>query len=134
MKNQTASMMRIAVTYGALITAGFTQAEAQQLLQSTTTTTTSATTSAGTVSEFTPGTITIESGPAALPIIYSYTKSTTYVDENGKPVSTETVKSGMPVTVYYTQDGDRMVASKVVVRHAIPTDDATVIKKTITTP
>ena len=27
------------------------------------------------------------------------------------------VKSGVPVTVYYAQDGDRMVASKVIVHH-----------------
>ena len=132
MKNQTSNMMRIAVIYGALITAGFTQAEAQQALQSTSTTT-SSTTSAGTVSEFTPGTITVTSGSSALPVSYSYTKTTTYVDENGNPVSTEVVKSGVPVTVYYAQDGDRMIASKVVVRHVVPTDGATIIKKTTTT-
>jgi hypothetical protein len=132
MNNQTISMMRIAAVYGALITAGFTQAQAQQALQSTTTTT-SSTTSAGTVSEFTPGAITVTSGPSALPVSYSYTKTTTYVDENGNPVSTEMVKSGMPVTVYYTQNGDQMVASKVVVRHVIPTDGSTIIKKTTTT-
>jgi hypothetical protein len=47
---------------------------------------------------------------------YSYTKSTTYVDETGAPVSIETVKSGLPVKVYYTREGDRMIANKVVVR------------------
>jgi hypothetical protein len=34
----------------------------------------------------------------------------------GNPVSMETVKSGLPVTVYYTQEGDQMIADKVVVR------------------
>jgi hypothetical protein len=132
MNKQTISMMRIAVAYGAMITAGFTQAEAQQALQSTTTTT-SATTTAGTVSEFTPGTITVTSGPAALPVSYSYSKTTTYVDQNGNPVSSETIRTGVPVTVFYTQDGDRMVASKVILRSAVPTDASTVIKKTTTT-
>jgi hypothetical protein len=65
--------------------------------------------------------------------LYLYSKTTTYVDQNGNPVSTEVVRSGVPVTVYYTQDGDRMIASKVVVRRTMPTDDSTVIKKTTTT-
>jgi len=53
------------------------------------------------------------------------------VDENGNPVSVETVRSGVPVTVYYDRDGDRMVATRVVVRNTEPS--ATVIKKTTTT-
>ena len=52
---------------------------------------------------------------------YSSTKSTTYVDETGAPVSVETVKSGLPVTVYYTREGDRMIAEKVVVRKTTTT-------------
>ncbi len=44
------------------------------------------------------------SSPA--PVRYNFTKTTTYVDENGNPVSVETVKSGAPVTVYYSGDGD----------------------------
>ena len=44
------------------------------------------------------------------------------------------IRSGVPVTVYYTQEGDRMLASKVVVRQApIPSDSSTVIKKSTTT-
>jgi hypothetical protein len=58
------------------------------------------------------------------------------VDENGNPVSVDVVKSGVPVTVYYTQDGDRMIASKVVVRKIVSTDaaaPAVIEKKTTTT-
>jgi hypothetical protein len=55
-------------------------------------------------------------------VSYSYSKTTTYVDQNGNPVSMETVKSGLPVTVYYTQDGDKMVASKVVVQRTTTSD------------
>ena len=105
----------------------------------TSTTTTSTTTSAGTVSQFSPDTIVVKTTTSADPISYSYTKTTTYVDENGNPVSTETVKSGAPVTVYYTQDGDKMVATKVVVRKATTTTSdapgATAVetKKTTTT-
>ena len=31
----------------------------------------------------------------------------------------DTVKSGLPVTVYYVKDGDNLVASKVVVKTAV---------------
>jgi hypothetical protein len=72
--------------------------------------------SVGTVSQFNPDTIVIKSETQSSPTQYHYTKSTTYVDENGKPVSIETVKSGQPVTVYYTRDGEKMTANKVVVR------------------
>jgi hypothetical protein len=82
----------------------------------TQTSTTTTTPSGGTITEFGPTTITVRSKPAVAPISYTYTKSTVYVDEKGQPVSMKIVKSGVPVTVYYTQDGDKMVATKVVVR------------------
>lgn len=69
----------------------------------------------GTVNEFTPDTLVVGSS-IGTPVRYTYTKTTTYTDESGNPVSIETVKSGLPVTVYYNQDGDRLVASRVVVR------------------
>lgn len=72
--------------------------------------------SAGTISEINPDTLIIRSETGSSPMNYTYTKSTTYVDDAGMPVSMETVRSGLPVTVYYTQEGDRMVATKVVVR------------------
>jgi hypothetical protein len=83
--------------------------------------TTSTTTSAGTISEFSPETIVIRSETSPEPVRYSYTKSTTYVDEAGAPVSMDLVKSGLPVTVYYAKEGDRMIANRVVVRRS--TDD-----------
>ena len=77
--------------------------------------------SAGTVSEMRPDTIVMRSETSSSPTNYTYTKSTTYVDETGAPVSVETVKSGLPVTVYYTRQGDRMIADKVVVRKTTTT-------------
>ena len=129
MKKLSLKCARIVALCGAMALAGVAGAQAQ----TTTQTTTSYTTSAGTVSEFTPGTISLRTTASPLPINYTYSKTTTYVDENGNPVSTEVVRSGVPVTVYYTQSGDQMIASKVVVRRVIPTDDSTVIKKTTTT-
>jgi hypothetical protein len=98
---------------------------------------TSTTNSAGTITEFGPESIVIRSETAPQPIRYISRKTTTYVDDAGAPVSIETVKSGLPVTVYYTQEGGQMVASRVVVRRAttvtpvVPT--APVIEKKTTT-
>jgi len=105
----------------------------------TTSTTTSTTTSAGTVSQFSPDAIVVRTTTSADPVSYSSSKTTTYVDENGNAVSSETVKSGAPVTVYYTQDGDKMVATKVVVRKMTttttdaPAGTAVETRKTTTT-
>ena len=97
---------------------------------SETTTTTPAgsettTTSDGTVSQFGPDSIVVRSTTSSAPLSYTYSKTTTYVDENGNAVSSETVKSGAPVTVYYTQDGDKMVATKVIVRKSTTTTTPT---------
>ncbi len=111
------------------------------LARAQTTSTTTTTTSEGTVSNFTPDSMVVQTSSSTSPITYSYSKTTTYVDENGNPVSVETVHSGLPVTVYYTQDGDRFVADKVVVRRTESTTSAapapapppTVIEKKTTT-
>jgi len=50
------------------------------------------------------------------------TKTATDVDTNGKPVSIETVKAGLPVTVYYDKSGNKRVATKVVVTRTVPVD------------
>lgn len=98
--------------------------------------TTTTTNTAGTISEFSPDTITIRSETAPEPIHYSYSRSTTYVDESGAPVTMETVKSGLPVTVYYRRDGDRLIANRVIVHRTTvttPSSPAVIEKKTTTT-
>lgn len=91
--------------------------------------------SAGTISEINPDTLMIRSETSTSPMKYTYTKKTIYVDERGMPVSVETVKSGLPVTVYYTSQGNNMVAEKVVVRKTTTTttDGPMMEKKTTTT-
>jgi len=96
---------------------------AQPTVKETTTTTTTST-GTGTISQFGPETIVVKTTTSTDPVTYSYTKTTTYVDENGKPVSIETVKSGVPVTVYYDKSGNKMVATKVVVRKTTVTEPA----------
>lgn len=103
-----------------------------------TVTTETTTSSSGTFSELTPSSIVIRSETTSQPLPYSFTKTTTYVDENGKAVAINTVKSGDPVTVYYTTTGDARVASKVVVKRSVTKDatGATIQEKktTVTTP
>ncbi len=103
-----------------------------------TTTTETTTSSSGTFSALTPGTIVIKTTTAPEPLPYSFTKTTTYVDENGNPVAIDTVKSGEPMTVYYTQDGNARVASKVVIKRSVTTNSmGTKVeekKTTVTTP
>ena len=100
MKNNNRILTGAALLGLMLITANVTLA--QTAVKETTTTTTTA----GTISEFGPETIIVRSETAPEPIRYSYTKTTTYVDEAGAPVSIETVKSGLPVTVYYIKVGE----------------------------
>ena len=106
---------------------------AQIPADSSTTTTTSTTTSAGTVSQFSPDTIVVKTTTSADPVSYSYSKTAAFDDEHGNPVSIETVKSVLPVTVYYAKDGDRMVAPKVVVRRTTVADPTAPTTQTTTT-
>ncbi|MGI8604761.1 MAG: hypothetical protein ACR2OZ_17460 [Verrucomicrobiales bacterium] len=86
-----------------------------QVVESTTT----RTTSVGTLSEFGPDTIVVRAESSPEPLRYRYTKTTTYVDETGAPVSRELVKAGLPVTVHYAESPDGLVASKVIVRKSV---------------
>src|SRR5476649_2924690 len=87
MKNITKKCLNAAVLAGLLTIASLASA------QTSTTTTTSSTQCAGTISQFSPDTIVVKTTTSADPISYSYSKTTTYVDQNGNPVSVETVKS-----------------------------------------
>ena len=82
----------------------------------TTTTETSTTTSTGTISTYTPGTdyITFRTSTEAAPVRYYYSKDTTILDPEGRTVTWSAVRPDLPATVYYTQDGDRMLVRKIV--------------------
>src|SRR4029078_4667471 len=101
---------------------------------SVTATTTSSTVAEGTISEFSPDTIVVRSTTATAPTRYVYRKTTTYVDETGAPVSIETVKSGLPLTVYYVKEGDRLIAHRVGVRkHTTTTTAPAAVEERTTT-
>jgi len=106
----------IAILGAMLFTVNLANAQTSGSSSTTTTTTTD-----GTVSQFGPDTIIVKSTTSTEPLTYSYSKTTVYVDENGKAVASETIKSGAPVTVYYDKDGNKMMATKVVVRKTTTT-------------
>lgn len=94
---------------------------------------TTTTTNEGTISEFGPQRFVIKTKSSTAPIRYTYSKTTTYVDEDGKSVSMQTVKSGLPVTVYYTKVGDSLMATKVIVRKAVVVEPEIIERKKTTT-
>lgn len=86
-----------------------------------TTRTTTTTTGAGTITEFRPGQTIVLRSSGADPITYATSSSTVYVDESGTPVAVENIAPGVPVTVHYVKEGDRMLANRVVVNRTVTT-------------
>jgi hypothetical protein len=108
-------MKKTAILLSAILSLG--TAMAADVEVSTTTTT-----SGGTITEFAPGSaISVRSESTSSPVRYVVGESVTYVDEAGSPVSAEIIKSGVPVTVHYVKEGDRMIARKVVVKKTTTT-------------
>jgi hypothetical protein len=89
--------------------------------QAFTQTTTTVTTTNGAFTEYVPGSETMvvrsETGTTS-PLRYSVTKETTIVDETGAPVAIDRISPGSQLSIQYTGSGDRLVASRVVVRRA----------------
>lgn len=83
-------------------------------------TSTTVTTTNGAFTEYVPGsqTMVIRSETGTSPLRYSVTKQTTIVDETGAPVAIDRISPGSQLAIQYTGSGDRLVASRVVVRPA----------------
>lgn len=126
MNKLTRHSIRAALVAGTLLTALHAQAQTSIM-------TAAPVSSMGTITEFSPKSIIINTETGKEPVTYNYNKTTTYVDEAGNPVSMTTVKSGTPVTVYYSKSGEEFVASKVIVRNAIIVPAAVVDEKKTTT-
>ena len=109
------------VAMTSLLCAGQVLAEDDRRVEEETTTTT--TQQQGTVSQISPNAIVIRPMNAPNAVSYGFTKSTIYVDENGNPVSIQTVESGSPVVVYYDPMGDKTTATKVVVKKRVIEED-----------
>ena len=105
------------------ISAAGAMAVSAALAQTTTTVTADAgpvtagmTTRTGSFVTYTPGDeyFTFRSTPAAEPVRYYYTKETTFVDPTGRTVELSAIRPDLPATVYYVNEGNRMIVRKVV--------------------
>lgn len=98
------------------------------------TTTTQQTTSsaAGNIVTYTPDSdyFMFRTASGAAPVRYYYTRDTTVVDPAGRVVGLSAIRPDMPVTVYYSTVGDRVVVRKVALAQPQP---AAVIKHEETT-
>src|SRR5205085_8637562 len=89
---------------------------------------TSTTTSNGTIATYTPGTdyITFRTGgTTGAPVRYDYSKDTTILDPEGRTVTWSAVRPDLPATVYYVQQGDRMVVRKIMLTKPVVTEKET---------
>jgi hypothetical protein len=86
-------------------------------VEETTTTTTTTTTMDGTVTQVGPDTFVVRTIESPDGLTFSQSRTTTYVDENGKLVPYTSMQSGVPVTVYYdSSDAGNRTATRVIVK------------------
>ena len=102
----------------------------------TSTTTAATTTSTGTITTYTPGSdyITFRTSTDAAPVKYYYTKDTTILDPEGRTVSWSAVRPDLPATVYYVNEGDRVVVRKIILTKPVVTEKETTTSTTTTKP
>jgi hypothetical protein len=98
-------------------------------------TSTTVTTSNGAFTEYVPKseTVVLRTETSTTPLRYTVTKQTTIVDEAGAPVAIERISPGSQLAVDYTGSGERLVASRIVVRKAATTAPAVTERHTTTT-
>src|SRR5437763_2184055 len=80
------------------------------------TTTSATTTTTGTIAAYTPDSdyFTFRTSPDVSPVRYYYTKETTILDSEGHTMAWYAIRPDIPATVYYTNEGDRVVVRKVI--------------------
>jgi hypothetical protein len=100
-------------------------------------TTTTVTTSNGAFTEYVPNseTVVVRTETSSAPLGYTGTKQTTIVDEAGAPVAIERISPGSQLAIDYSGSGERLVASRIVVRKQATVKTAPVVteKQTTTT-
>lgn len=69
----------------------------------------------GTIFNISHRRIVILSADSLEPVRYSHGEGTVYVDESDTPVTLEIVKSGIAVTVFYSEVENQRMANRVVV-------------------
>ena len=90
-------------------------------VRGTTTTESATTTSTGTIVSYAPDSdyITFRTSPGEAPVRYYYTRDTAILDPEGHPVAWSLIQPDMPATVYYTNVGGRVIASRIVLSQPV---------------
>ena len=81
-------------------------------------------TATGTVFSVEPKLLSVVMKDNPTPVRFSYDKSTPFLDEKGTAVPMDLVRAELPLTVHYVMEGDRMVASRVVISRSMVAGDA----------
>lgn len=81
----------------------------------TTESTTTTTESAGTITEYSPGSSIVLNTGSGEPIHYKFSKNVTYVTPDGRVVEASKVRKDSKVRVHYVKEGSDMLVDKVIV-------------------
>jgi hypothetical protein len=81
----------------------------------TTQSTTTTTESSGTITEFSPGASIVLSTGTGEPTHYKFSKTVTYVTDDGKVVEASKIKKSSKVKVHYIKEGNDMLVDRVIV-------------------
>jgi hypothetical protein len=81
----------------------------------TTESTTTTTESAGTITEYTPGSSIVLNTGSGEPVHYKFSKSVTYVTPSGKVIEASKVRKDSKVRVHYLKEGNDMLVDRVIV-------------------
>ena len=81
----------------------------------TTESTTTTTESAGTITEYSPGSSIVLNTGSGEPVHYKFSKNVTYVTPDGKVVESSKVRKDSKVRVHYVKEGSDMLVDKVIV-------------------
>jgi hypothetical protein len=106
-----ATALLIAVAHAQTSSSSTTSTTAGGTTQSTTTTTESA----GTITEYTPGSTIVLNTGSGEPVHYKFGTHVTYVTADGKVIDSSRVRKDAKVRVHYTKEGDDMLVDKVIV-------------------
>jgi hypothetical protein len=78
-------------------------------------TTTTTTESAGTITEYSPGSSIVLNTGSGEPVHYKFSKSVTYVTPDGKVIDASRVRKDSKVRVHYVKEGSDMLVDRVIV-------------------
>src|SRR5215467_560806 len=128
-----AASLACAASLGIAVAQTTTTTTSTDPLTGTTTTQQTTTSAAGNIVTYTPDSdyFVFRTTSGAAPVRYYYTKDTTVVDPAGRVVSLSAIRPDMPVTIYYSTVGDRVMVRKVMLTQ--PAQPAAVIKREETT-